>query len=147
MAPDWKQTVRMWVITRQNFVLHSIWRLCLPHTYKQISSEKDFLFPCQQQLWNHTFWIEGDESDVLTILATARLAAIGDRVTGLRAALLIFLTLLRGRHLHHDSVLSSSVDCTKKEQEGPFQLLWFQQCTYLHMHVHLFTVYIWLNHK
>lgn len=56
-------------------------------------------------LWSHTFWIQCDECDILTILCIAGLATIRNRVTGLRATLLFFLTLLRARHLHQDCVL------------------------------------------
>lgn len=74
-------------------------------------------YVCLLCLNEHTFWIECDECNILAILCVTGMATIRNSVTGLWAAVLFILTLLRARHLYQDCVLPLPGHRTEKKHK------------------------------
>lgn len=60
----------------------------------------------KERLCGRTFWVQGDEGDVVSDVLTPWLSTGGNGVAGLRPALpVLVVAVFLSRHLHHDRVL------------------------------------------
>lgn len=66
----------------------------------------------------HTFRVQGNKGNIVPNTLASYLATVGNWITGLRAALPIFIVaVIVPWDLHHDGVLSTSGNSTEKKNE------------------------------
>lgn len=69
----------------------------------------------KERLCGRTFWVQGDEGDVVSDVLTPWLSTGGNRVAGLRPALpILVVAVFLSRHLHHDGVLPTPRNRTER---------------------------------
>lgn len=69
----------------------------------------------KERLCGRTFWVQGDEGDVVSDVLTPWLSTGGNGVAGLRPALpVLVVAVFLSRHLHHDRVLPTPRNRTEQ---------------------------------